>query len=318
MRPATSRGRRLAALALLSTIPLAGTPVAARSRGTSCTPDQVRVWRITRNGGAPRDLDATVEYTGRGTRSALMVVAAERVGDGWRPTQSVMRIEIGANDAYPYVDGGDAVPVTTPQRPDAVKSACDGASSTFTLPLKRNRSAHDWFVATLTTDVRITVKSPGWTVTGLPADSGANLRIYRTADGKGLSSEVRHQGFEHFTGVAADGGRYGSVAWARLPCEDVRSWALTAPPGYMTGWGAAVLYGGDSTPFSRSDRSLKCDGYDQSGVGQASGPTRWVVDGEAIGLTVGLDRLTVFDFPKPDARGGKYVRVVQPKKTEKT
>jgi hypothetical protein len=246
VRTPPSRGLRLAALALLAAVAVTAPPVVAGSRGTSCSADRVRVWRITRTGSAPRDFDATVTYTGRGTRSTVTVVGADRRGAGWLPFKGYTYVETGGQDAYPYVYGGTTVPVATPTRPDV--AACDDGSGRLSFPVRRRNSTQEWFVAALTTDVTITMNSPGWTVSELARNSGANLRILRTEDGTGLGSEVHHQGLEHFTGVAADGGGHGSVAWAHLPCEDARAW-VPAPSRYMTGWGAATLLGGDSTPM---------------------------------------------------------------------
>jgi hypothetical protein len=133
-------------------------------------------------------------------------------------------------------------------------------------------------------------------VTELTPATGAGIRIFRTYDGTGTGAELGvHRSVEHFTGVSARGGRFGSAAFANLPCDTTPDVA----PQRRTGWGAALLIGGDASPNSRLDREMSCEANDVASLGTATGPTTWTVRGEALGGTESLNRLTVFDFPRP-------------------
>lgn len=272
----------------------------ARS-ATTCWPDRVRVWRIRRVGSAPRTLDATLRFRALGARSTLLVVAAEQRAERWTSVRAWQWFEPPpGTDPVPYAYGGASAPVSTPDRPTIAPEACDRPGNYFDRPVTKplNPTTADWFVAALTTEVTITVTSPGWTVTEVRAKAGGpDLRIYRNEDGKGAGVKAVHMSAEHFRGVSAAGGQYGSFAHAHLPCQPD---SVTA--GGSTGWGAATLLGGNSDSGASPvvDRYMRCDDYDFSAAAVASGPTKWTVYGEAVGETVVRNRLTVFDFPKPD------------------
>lgn len=292
-------GRRLTA-AMCTALALSSFMVPASSArpGTTCWPDSVRVWRIRSASRDAKSLDATLRFRALGTRSTLVVVAARQRSGRWDQPVAHMWFEPPpATDGYPHAYGGTMAPVATPERPSAVPEACDRPGAYFERPILKRSDArtYDWFVAALNTDVTITVTSPGWVVTPVAANTGAALRVYRNHDGTGAGADVVRR-VEHFTGVTADGGRYGSFAHAHLPCEPDH---LTSE---ATGWGAATLLGGtsDHAVNSVGDRFMRCAGYDFDAIASSSGPTRWTVHGEAVGHTVIRNRLTVFDFPKPD------------------
>lgn len=295
--------RRVCAVAVCALLAFPGAvPVAAARPGRSCWPDEARVWHIRRQGTAPHALEATLHITATGEHFKLLVVAAETRNGRWSKIAAVQFTE-GGGGAYPYIYGGDAAPVTSPDRPSAVPAACDGqigGKFDWTIVPKRGKpTTHDWFVATVQGKVTMSLNS-GWTVTELKPDSGANLRIYRNDDGDGAGAAASGYSIEHFTGVTADGGRYGSLAHASLPCAPLGALAPDPTGRQATGWGAATLLGGDSTPFSVHDRYLKCDGYDIDGFGAATAATKWNLQGEAIGKSVVPNRLTILDFPKPN------------------
>jgi len=96
---------------------------------------------------------------------------------------------------------------------------------------------------------------------------------------------------EHFTAAAASGGRYGSAVYASVPCD-------------QRGIGSAILSGrgamepGDLMPPEelRCSPTTVAGGYNYA---YTSLQTTWTLKGDVVGGGSDIDRLFVFDFPKP-------------------
>jgi hypothetical protein len=131
------------------------------------------------------------------------------------------------------------------------------------------------YVATLDmARTSVTVSTPGWRV----RPWRPSMRTV-TSDRAGTTGvRALHRSIGTFSGAEAPGGRYGSLGWARLPCEE-------------NGWGSAELTGG------RRRWALDCD-LDTSALDHTAGSTTWRLAGEATGMAGAVTVLTVVDFPR--------------------
>jgi hypothetical protein len=132
---------------------------------------------------------------------------------------------------------------------------------------------------------RVVPKVPGWTV----REAGRGFRVV-SADpaSKHAAGPV---GYEHFTGVTAPGGQYGSIALGSVPCS--------AGAGTWT-------FANDVEPWTGPPNVCAVDSF-ASEWGDARGRVTWQLDGDVTGVNgwpydVLEYRLVVLDLPRPAAR----------------
>jgi hypothetical protein len=174
-----------------------------------------------------------------------------------------------------------------PGVPDSACGApCDTANGTrlFDGWEEQGRSPipSEWYVAADNLDVTITV-SAGWRVDRIPNRFTVVLAQHTGATGVRTNNVTA----EHFTHAEAAGGRYGSFAFATIPCTSA-------------GVGSAMLRGGVSYHNLTPLTPMGCAEYtDAITEGVAFRTTKWVLDGDVTGWTAWPIRLLVFSLPHP-------------------
>lgn len=127
-----------------------------------------------------------------------------------------------------------------------------------------------WDVA----DWSVTVSSPGWRVRPWnPA-----MRVARADDGGGQGVRVLHTNRGTFSRAEADGGPYGSFAFAAIPCDG-------------SGEGRAAFTG------SVRRYEFDCGGSRSWSIGHPA-RTRWRLVGEVSGTSARINVLVVVDYPR--------------------
>jgi hypothetical protein len=262
------RGLAAAASLLVLAAPAGATPAL---RLHSVTPGGAyRMWRIAPAGASPRPLSATVQLRPTATPATWVIFGVEGTGTG--------RSSVGMITAY----GGDEglAPAVSNVAGHSV-SVCPGgaacapvAAGTSIVSFGDDETALDYayFVVARATDVRITLAGGGWRVSDLGA-----ARVSEVTSGASTGAYAFWHA-ERFAGAEAAGGRYGSVAWAFLPCD-------------VTGTGAGTL----TAPGVREP--LACAGPLRATAGVA-GPATWRLDADVTGVARERMRLLVVDLPK--------------------
>jgi hypothetical protein len=129
------------------------------------------------------------------------------------------------------------------------------------------------------TGMQVTVDTPYWTVRLSNVTARRVLSPQSTATGvQGPMGTV-----EHFQSATAHGGRYGSFAYASVPCD-----------GY--GAGSATL---SAAGFAGA--TLGCQPVtDNAAIASTNVAADWTLRGDVVGVDGGfLRRLFVLDYPKP-------------------
>jgi hypothetical protein len=128
--------------------------------------------------------------------------------------------------------------------------------------------------------IRIVVKQAGWSVREI--GSG-----FRTVAARGqVDQEVAGTTVARHGRATAPGGSYGSLAWARVPCQNaVGTWSV----------------GTEAEPREEYRCTPFLDDWGSELVTTVRG-RRWSVEGEYKGLSSADYALAVLDFPKPAAR----------------
>ena len=137
-----------------------------------------------------------------------------------------------------------------------------------------------FYVVSQDMDIVVTPKTPGWRVKEAPAPN-----VHRVFGEDASATGVRSEGrsVEHFTSASVVGGKYGSAAFATLPCQ-------------YGGVGSALFSGG------LASHKLGCGSPSGGDADWDTGielPTTWRLKGDATGAGIWPDRLLVFDFPRP-------------------
>ena len=242
-------------------------PAAVWAPAVPAAPPETRVWSITSD--VPRPIDLQVTFMQRpGRAGAAMLAAAEGTGRGLSVHTAVFA---AFGPGAPSVYGAD-----TP-----ACEACEtvwGAfgRSGFFFGMKGTPARVRMVVAATNVDVAIKA-GKGWRVSPMPATA---FRYVAAADADTAGADLLVARAGHFTETSLPGGRYGSVAYASLPCE-------------AEGTGEARLTGGLRRPVLRCPAPRHEDPYDA-----ASGATTWRLAGDAAGLDGPPVRLAVLDLPK--------------------
>ena len=281
-RRARTSARRIAGLVAACAVLAAP---AGAAPGDDGGPYRVRM--LYRVGGslAPFDIEIVASSTDDlGMWFAVELVRVrnrwvERTGTGFGGYAEI------APSAYPNVYGR---PEFTAVPPCPAATACaspvpfDGSRRFRVTPTATSRY---YFVSTRA-DVRINASGAGWRLKDVP-NPGVRRVLGHRADATGARTLATAA--EHFRSATAPGGRYGSSAFAYVPCE-------------RTGTGTARLTGrgvttGDGIPPHR----LECGLTSAYPYEYAYTPlqTQWRLAGDVIGAGSAIARLFVFDYPKP-------------------
>jgi hypothetical protein len=158
----------------------------------------------------------------------------------------------------------------------------DGSQNFHVTPTATSR----YYIISTNASVRIDLDTKGWRVKDVP---NPGFRRVFTSHTQATGLRTASVAVEHFTSASAPGGRYGSSAFAYVPCD--RGGTGTAR---ITARGATT---GNGIP----PETLRCGPFGAYDYEYAYTPyqTTWRVDGDVVGSGDGLARLAVFDFPKP-------------------
>lgn len=271
------RAQYVAAVGVLASLCVVLPPIARAAPG-----DTVKVWAISRTSSAPRKISAKVEATPKSDKGALMIVSSQIVKGRRQVFTRADFIDVG-REVYPHTYGtGAPIPgCLTPAACSGMVGPLGSYTASFDAPSGRS----EWFVAAIDLDIKITVKpeTPGWRVREIKTGF-ARLRG-EDADATGASAHFT--AVEQFRGAQARGGRYGSVAFAAIPCGDLGS-------------GSATLTGGFALGTKDSPLSLTCGTTGKaSDFAETTSATTWRLAGDAAGEDGHRTRLAVFDWPKP-------------------
>jgi hypothetical protein len=284
-RPERARARRLLAGLLL----LGAAPLPARAAPPAPV-DVVRMWEVARTSDRPQRLVMDLHLVVRGEYATLWVISRNVPGTSWLRADSLYA-EYGTG-APRWYSTQYPVPHSPPcqdtllcedPRPNGyidgyhidTNELNGGKPVASTYYVVTSQSNH-----ALETTINI---SPGWRMR--PISTG--FRIVR-ADTSYRTTGVHYgsQAVEVYRGASAPGGRYGSIAFAVIPCNP------------LMGVGSASLAGGE--PLYPDTGVMTCSSPPRPMTSaDATGPTTWRVDGEVIGETPSNNRLVVFDYPKP-------------------
>lgn len=253
----------LAATMLLGVVPASDAAPATR----------FRAWRVSRTATTPARLDMTVVTTPTGP-GTMTLITGVRLSGGRREARGT-----GA-----FYEAGDPEPVVF-GLPSGQLRPCDTAtcyvsSDVQELRISTEPTRDEYLVVTDNGTARVTLATPGWRVRALPSIAVRRLTASE-AGGSGVTTP--NGGVEMFSGTVAAAGKYGSVAWAFLPCD-------------VAGTGSARF---DAVPVGQS-AALSCDGSGGPSHARLSAPgaAQWQVTGVASGVTERATRLVVVDLPR--------------------
>ncbi len=257
---------RLLAVAVLVAAGLAPAVHAAETRATG--------WILTRSHSAATPIEGSLSASGISEESAVVMFATTGAGARRRLDYrfTTTTAEWGV-DGWAQVND-DRVPSTD------CPAACDNPAgverTVYVTSNERALTSSAVYIAAY--DVRdptLTITSPGWVVRRWQP----TWRAITSANAKGSSMvSAAHTSAGTYRGGQLSGGRYGSFAFAGLPCD-------------LQGDGSATFTGG-----TRS-RPMSCD-YVTSTVDAAPGRTTWHVDGEVTGVGWWTALLIVVDYPR--------------------
>lgn len=247
-----------------------------------------RVQLISRAGKALAPFHITVNASTDNGLGMWRILEIERAGRSWRQREAgVGGFTTGAATVYPSVyglPGSTAIP-TCPDMPGCTHPVPFDGSRGFTAkPTATSR----YYVISAYYTVNVVLDTKAWRLQDIPSP-GAR-RVFgpgATTTGGGTLGRF----VERFTSASATGGRYGSAVFAAVPCDEGGQGSAR-----LTGRGAIDSTGGMEPP------PLRCSPTTHGGgLGFAYTPVQatWRLDGDVTGATGILDRLFVFDFPKP-------------------
>lgn len=274
---------------LLAAVPVAGAANATPARTYRLGAERgVHIFEVYRATSAPRRLRLTLStdaHHGTSTIQSIGLVPHrggwlidEASTSGWQTYQ-----ELGSGEVWPVAHG----PASAPPCPEA--RLC---TSLLPAPISFDVDSASpkrltWFVTTIDTVVGLAIHEPGWRVRETHAPRFRRLLGEDTSEFSART--LNGVSIEHFTRAELPGGRYGSIAFAHIPCDSA-------------GYGAAHLSGGVEEGGGVSAPDLGCDpldAFDAGGGDRSYRATRWRLVGDVVGDYATFTRLAVFDFPKP-------------------
>lgn len=130
------------------------------------------------------------------------------------------------------------------------------------------------YVAAWDADLTVDLTGTGWRMRPWQP----SMQVVTTDEGGGIGLRVSHGSWGTFARADADGGRYGSIAVASMPCSRQDE-------------GSAAFTGG------RTRYDLTCQG-DDGARSDAAGRTRWSLAGDVTSTGSDDVVMVVVDFPK--------------------
>lgn len=239
------------------------------------SPLRWRMWRVTREGTAPRPLDMDVAVTPASAESMAFVVGLRGTGSTRRTVQWIFW-EHGGSYPLVYRDGS-----TTSTCPS---SSCDngGGDEVIHLPMASSSPIKDkYLIVTWAGAAKPTFTTKGWRVREVGAPSVRRV-LARSTGATGVYANAASA--ERYTGGSAPGGSAGSVAWAALPCD-------------YAGYGDGQLVTQPASPTTSQQLDCADTAYASAFAARA---VRWTVAADVIGTAGGapVTRLLVLGLPK--------------------
>ena len=281
----TSMRMRLAILACA--LAAGGSPAASAHAASDGGP--YRVQMIYRTGKSLAPFKITVSATSNNGRATWFATEVHREGKGWAVgTAGPLAGRGGAVLPMVYgVPGASSVPTC----PGAPAQVCDYPVSTgagLRWEVKPVATSRYYVVSAYMDGMKVDLATKGWRVKDVV---GLGARRVFPNSASAVGANVWGTSVEHFTAATAPGGRYGSLAYASLPCGHTGQGGAE-----VTARGAQEI-GGDMDP-----EPLRC-GLQTTGASwnffYTSAHTTWRLTGDATGIGYDPTRLLVFDFPKP-------------------
>lgn len=223
---------------------------------------------VLERAGAVRRLEFTVVASASGNDAGLVVLGTSSRAPRREP--AFLTYTPLAMDRVPQVYG-------TPLPCPCVATPLDGNTMQFSydVELDGEHPVDRWFVAVRGDRPEIR-RGPGVGIRELPGS------YFRLVNGNDVATGVQYQNqhWEDFRGASERGGRWGSFAWASLPCD-------------AAGEGDMTLSGG------RAPVALGCpEPAMPFGSQWADRATTWRLEGRAVGQTYIRHRLLVLDMPR--------------------
>jgi hypothetical protein len=249
---------------ITSVLCLTGALLAAPAAGTS----RVAGWVITRTGRGGAVLTGQFDATARASTAVARLFALSGRGASRREDGAFTGgIIMWGVDGWPRAYGG-LIP--------ACPAACADPLATpvgYTFSSNGHPLDGTVYVASLDVDATVRVTSPGWRVRPWTP----SIRTVTTESGGDAGVRVGREAVGRFTAAELAGGRYGSLAFAKIPCD-------------WYGQGGARFTGG------RHPWVLDCAGG-LSAFGGRPGPVTWRLAGELVGVSYTVHVLVVVDYP---------------------
>ena len=216
-----------------------------------------------------------------------MTVVTTPSGPGTMTLITGVRLSGGRREARgtgAFYEAGDPEPVVfglpSGQLRPCDTATCYASSDVQELRITTDPTRDEYLVVTDNGTARVTVATPGWRVRPVPS-----IVVHRltAAEAGGSGVTTPNGGVETFSGTHAAAGRYGSVAWAFLPCD-------------VAGTGSGQFA---ASPVGQS-AALSCNASGGTANARLSAPgaTEWRVTGTASGITERATRLVVVDLPR--------------------
>ena len=244
--------------------------------------DEAFVYKIVRQDPKAPPLDASITVEWKGDGESHWVVTLDRRRTHYR-LLTAMYAETGV-DLYPrvFVDG-----VTPPPCPTGPLCGFP-LNDPITMPISQDGDPDFAFVAAVGLDPKIDITSAGWKVE--PLDPTLMQVVTESDAGSAGIRFTGNYSASRFTGAELEGGPFGSLAFASIPCDPNQ------------GVGEAKLSGGVEWPPKLASLEFFCARPDLSyyiqGLASAPGATRWTFEGDVVGSGAFFDtRLSVFSFP---------------------
>lgn len=256
--------RRMALVVAL----LCGVSAAAAAPAGHAEPPRAAGWVITRTGRGPAVL--TGKFTGNANSATATAVLFALSGRG--KARKLANAFTGGWIAW----GADGSPRVYGVDSPCVAACSNPVDGTTEYGFSSNGHKLDAVVYIATWDVKnVTVEltSPGWR----KRPWTPSMRTVSTEKAGDVGVRASRTSVGRFTGAEAPGGRYGSIAWGALPCED---------------------YGSGSARFTGGRREWPIDcGHNPREWESNAGATRWRLSGDATGVDHIVNVLVVVDYP---------------------
>lgn len=261
---------------ILALLTVAASLVTAQPAPAASPP--LAVYEISRFGrGGPAEVPMYVQTYSDGTPGVLSFVQLAPVkGGGWTTKRFLVGMYNASETRLAAYGAGTTTRLPCPASTDVCGQAGKATDSVWLIKF-RPATGHRYLLA-VAPDSRVYLPAP-WSAT----QSALSARVVYSTDADAAGAVTADGTYEAFHSATAPGGRYGSGAFAMLPCEGEPS------------VGTATLESDGSEPAAPV--SCAPGGYYGAFSKTADGRT-WTVTGPVAGQTAFPVRLLVVDFPK--------------------